>query len=125
MGSSRFMTSAIRSANKLRTALGTKVTGSYTVSPHTALNGGLVAVYLSDRQADELTDAIKDHRSPVRQEWLEGFFLHYAMDGSGDIVLGHWIDDKPCPDKWEKRLDGENLCQVNHLAHEHQEVCGK
>lgn len=120
-----YMRSAISAANKLRTALERNLEGPCTVSPHAGLQGGVVHVYVSDEQADQLTEMVRKHKSPVRQEWMGEFFVHHASGGSGDIVIGHWTDqNNPCPDKWEHFMEGD-LNAFLKAAYEHLEVCGK
>lgn len=56
---------------------------------------------------------------------LDRFYIHSASDGCEDIVLGHWTEDNdPCPEKWEHRIDGNNLPQLVRLAEEHSKICG-
>lgn len=131
MSSALYLAAAVKAANKLRAVLETKVTGPYTVSPHAALRGGLVTVYLSDRQADELTEAVKDYRSPYRQDWMLEFIFEDdrpAMNRSGNLVLSHCPAKNPryrCPDNWKTPVIGNNIYQTFHKAYEHLEVCGK
>lgn len=129
MSSALYMKSAVRAANRIRTVLENKVTGSLTVSPHAGLRGGLVHVYLSDAQAEELAEVIKDHRSPFRQDWLTQFKFDVnrsAMNVPGTFVLAHWpMKNHRCPVKWEIEVVGKDIFQALTKAYEHMEVCGK
>lgn len=125
LSSKEFMRSAIKAANKLRNELERRGFGACTVAPHAGLQGGVVSLHMSDGQAERLSEMVKQHRSPVRHEWLDEFYPHHASDGSGDIVIGHWLGEgTPCPDKWEHRFEG-NTNEYLAVAYEHLEVCGK
>lgn len=129
MSTKSYMTSAIRAANKLRTVLESKVTGNLTVSPHAGMRGGLVQVYLSDTQAEELAELVKDNRAPYRQDWLTEFKFDVnrtAMNQPGLFVLAHWpMKNHRCPENWETRVLNKDIFQALASAYEHMEVCGK
>lgn len=89
-----YLQSAIAAANGLRVELGRALSGPLTVSPHSGLLGGVVAIYVGDQQAKHLADIVR--RGGLGDPDAA---TKYTFGDFGDptVTDHHWIDVEARP----------------------------